>query len=124
MAINVTKVFDVTKALATQAGQQLKDFISYCSDALEQLISELRNGLTFQSNFNCQVKTVSLTHNTAQVVSVSKRVTGILVTGVLSTSVGLATTAWYYDDEGNFTLKVTFSSDPGEALDVTVILLF
>jgi uncharacterized protein RhaS with RHS repeats len=122
--VNVTKVFDVTKALSTVAGQQLKDVITYVSDATEQLISSLRNGLTFSQNFDCQVRNVTLTHNLATVISANRRVQGIFVTRVLSDTYGYAGLTWYYDSQGQLTVKIAYTSTPTTALDVRLILEF
>ena len=66
MKLTITRVLETAKVLATEAGQQIGDFISYMAEFVDQVVRALRNGLTFKDNFDCEVRLVSLLHNTAQ----------------------------------------------------------
>ena len=98
--------------------------IAYLADFVSQISQMVRNALTFEDNFDCQVKIASLTHTVEQVVSSNKIVKGIIVTRVFSTTIGVDSITWYYNGSAQLIVNATFSSDPGEALDVTMILLF
>jgi len=120
----ITRLLDTSKILTSEAGQQLETFISYMAEFVDQTVRTLRSGITFQDNFACEVKTVSLKHDTAQVVQAAKAVVGILPTRVVSQSVGLDSFAWYIDDQGRLTVKAGLTGAPAGSFDVVLVLLF
>jgi len=124
MKISVTRLLDTAKLMATKLGQDAPGFISYISEFCEQTIRALRNGLTFADNFLGEQKTVSLLHGIAQVVSSKQRVIGIIPIRVVSQTHGLSSFGWYYDDQGELTVKISYDADPAVALDVSLVLLF
>ena len=112
----VTRLLETAQILATPVGQAIPGFFDYMADFVQQTAKALRLGLTFADNFACEVKTVSLTNNTAQIISASKVVTGIIPVRVISQSIGLDSFAWYYDDNGRLTVRARFI---GETLPVS-----
>jgi hypothetical protein len=121
---NISRLLETTRLLATEAGGQLKDLISYTSEMAENVARLLRNGLTFQDNFSCEIREVSLKHDTTAIVGATKPVTGILPIRVLSTSTGLDSFSWYYDDQGRLTVKAGFTGSPAAAQKMTLVMLF
>ena len=123
--LTTTRLLEVSKVLQTEAGKQLAPMIDYLSRFVADVVQALRGGLTFGDNFACEVKTVSLKHETAQIVSASKTVTGIIPLRVTSTALGLSSFAWYYDEGGRLTVSAGFTGTPGTAAyDVSLVLLF
>ena len=90
----------------------------------ENVARILRNGLTFQDNFSCSIRPVTVKHNEEAVVGASKPVIGIIPIRVASTAVGIDSFAWYYDDKGRLIVKVGLTGAPTTAYSVTLILLF
>ena len=123
--LSISRIFDTGKFLKTEAGQQLEGVITYLAEFAEQSLRAIRNGLTFQDNFDCEVKTVSLIHGTEQVISTSKQVTGVLVTRVVSSVYGFDSISWYIGNNGSLVVKVNFSNSPpaGTELDIVLIVL-
>jgi hypothetical protein len=122
--LRITSLLDTGEALKTVAGKQLQNMIGYLADFVSQISQMVRNGLTFEDNVNCQVKLVSLSHNVEQVVSSDKIVRGIITTRVFSGSVSISSMIWYYNNSSQLIVKATFSTDPSQAIDVNLILLF
>lgn len=124
MKLTITRVLETAKVMATEAGQQLTEFISYMAEFVDQVVRALRNGLTFKDNFDCEVRTVSLLHDTAQVVSSTRKVTGIIPVRLVAQGLMLRDFGWYYDDNGQLTVKAAFDADPGNSVDVQLVMLF
>lgn len=121
---NISRLLETTQLLATEAGGQLKELVSYTAEMAENVARLLRNGLTFNDNFSCEIREVTAKHDTDTVVGASKPVVGILPIRVLSTSTGLDSFAWYYDERGRLTVKAGFTGSPAAAQKLTLVLLF
>lgn len=124
MKITITRLLETSKFLATKVGQEIPEFFNYMGEFVEQVTRSLRSGLTFVDNHDCSVRTVSLRHDTAQVIEVQKTVSTILVGRVFSQTYSLSEFGWYYDSQGRLTVKVGYDSDPGQALDVQLLVFF
>lgn len=124
MKLTITRVLETSKHLATEVGKQIPDFLEYMAEFVNQSVAALRNGLTFRDNFDCQIKTVSLFHNTPQLVSAVRPVDGVIPIRVVKQGVMLRDFGWWYDDNNRLTFEVSFDTDPGKAIDVLVIILF
>lgn len=121
---SINRLLDTSKMQATKAGQELYDFIDYVSLFSEQVLRALRNQLTFQDNFACKLKTVTLLHNVEQVIDVNgEKPTGILVTRVVSSSVLLDSFGWYLNDVGQTVVKAGFTGAPTASQQVQLIIL-
>lgn len=124
MKITLTRLLETSKLLSTEVGRQIPEFFNYMAELVEQMIRALRNGLKFQDNFDCEVKVVSLLHNTPQVITASKPATGVIPLRVISQNHMIDAFNMYFDQQGRLTIKVAFDSDPGSSLDVAIVLLF
>ncbi len=58
MKFSITRVFDISKLLATKAGQDLKDLIEYLNQLQDQLLRLVQNGITLDDNLKLQRKTI------------------------------------------------------------------
>lgn len=121
---NLSRLLETTQLLATEAGSQLKDLVSYVAEMAENVARLLRNGLTFADNVACEVKTFTVKHNVEAQIGASKTVIGMWPIRVDSTSTGLDSFAWYYDQGGRLTLKAGFTGAPASAQKVTLVILF
>lgn len=124
MKLTITRVFETAKTLATEAGQQLSDHINYVAEFVDQVVRALRNGLTFRDNFDCQIKIVSLRHDVDQIVSADRTVTGIIPLRAIRQNLTISEFGWWYDDNGRLTVRAAFDADPGNIVDVTLVMLF
>lgn len=132
MKPTLSRVFDTNKIIEAFArvglGQAGSDFVEYLSSFVEQALRGMRNGFTFSDNIDCEIKTVSLSTNTAQIVNLttSRQPVGAFVTRVVSTSYYLKGFNWYLSNTGEFTVIAEFSGPPpaGTKLDVQLIILF
>jgi len=127
MKISLTRILETAKILSTDVGQQIPDFFQYMSEFVEQTVRSLRNGLNFKDNFDCEYKIISLKQGVAQQISATRTVTEVRFTRVNSQSFIFDKFGWYYDDNGNLTIKVYFDPAPAlptDTIDVTINLIF
>ena len=123
--ITISRLFELSKALATDAGDALKEPLTYLADFAEQTIRNLKNGLTFSDNFACKVATLSLTSGVASVVNTDgKTPTDILVTRVVSSANRLDSFGWWVTDSGETKVNATFTGSPTSALTVRLVIFF
>lgn len=123
--ITISRLFEVSKILKTEAGKQLSDLINYTSELAEQVLRALRNGLTFEDNFNSKILTISATHNTLIKVYISDKIpTGILIRRILSSSVMVDAFNWHIDDNGTLNLKILFNPASSDIINIELIITF
>ena len=125
--ITIQRIFETTKALATEAGQSLQDFINFNAQFAEVTLRALRNGLTYDDNMNCEIKQVTLTHNETQTVlqAAKNRPTEVRVRRVLDTQYALLSPlAWGYTASGAVFVKAAFTPTPTSAVKVEIIILY
>jgi hypothetical protein len=124
--ITVSRIFELSKYLSTKSGQELKDALTYMADFAEVTLRNLRNGLTFQDNIDCEIKTVTLRTNTEATISVAsrKRAVAVLVRRVVNDQYYIVEKfGWKFDTSGNIVLTAVFSGSPASTLDISVEIL-
>lgn len=123
--ITISRIFETSRALATKSGQELADVIQFLAELAEQTLRNLRNGLTYGDNFDCEPKTVALRTGVATVVSVAgtKPVKEVRIRRFLDTRYPLATWIWYIAPSGSLTVQATFSSSPAANYEVPLEIL-
>jgi hypothetical protein len=123
--ITISRLFETSKILTTKSGQELQEFISYVADFAEQTLRNLKNGLTFADNVNCQISTYGLQHNVDQSINTAgKTPLGIIPLRVISSTTGIDTFGWYVADNGAIRIKAGFTGAPAGNIDLTVVILF
>ena len=124
MKISLTRNLETAKILATKTGQELRGFVVYMAEFVQQVIQALRQGLTFADNFDCDIKTVQLSNDQAQVIEARKTAKLILPGRVVSQTHKLEAFGWYYDANSKLNVIATFDPVPDSALDVSIVVLF
>ena len=126
MKLTIPRLFDAARLLSTKTGQELQELINYSQNAFDQLIRAVRNQLTFEDNFNCQVITVTLRHDREQALSITSSVLGIIPTRISSPN-GLDQLdkfGYYINSNNQLTVKAAFASaNPNQDITVTLIVL-
>lgn len=125
--ITIQRIFETTKALSTEAGQSLADFINFSAQFAEVTLRSLRNGLTYQDNMDCEIKTVELTHNTLTTISLSgtRRPTEIRVRRLVNPAHVLAKPmAWGFTSTGKVYVQAEFSPVPTIPQTLDIIVLY
>ena len=123
--LSIQRLLEASKLKATEAGQQLGELIDFVNTMADQLVRALRNGLTFQDNFNCLVSTLELKDGISSVVNTGgKRPYGIIPIRVVSESESVASLVWSIDQSDQTNVTVSFTGSPTEKQLVTVIILF
>lgn len=123
MKITFTRLLDTARYLQTKVGEEIPDFFEFLAEYIEQTTRSLRTGLSFGDNFNCEVKTVSLKHDTETIISASKTATGIIPVRAVTQSM-VDSFGWWYSDAGNLTVRAKFSGSPTGTIDVVLVILF
>lgn len=124
--ITVSRIFELSKYLATKSGQELKDALGYLSEFAEVSLRSLRNGLTFRDNFDCEVRSISVRSNTETTIAIAsrKRPTAVMVTRVVNDQYYIVDQfGWKYSSDGGIVVTVVVVGSPAPTIDITVELL-
>lgn len=124
--VTITRLFEVSRYLATQAGTELKDALVYLSEFAEVVTRNLRNGLTFQDNFDVLIKRVQVLPDTESVVlpAQSRRVNHIMVRrSVDDTYYEISSFGWKYKANGEIAIKAGFTGSPSATTKRTLELI-
>lgn len=108
--LSLSKIFELSKALTSESGAELEEPLTFLSELGEQVLRVLKNQLTFGDNFNCEIKSTSLRHNTAIPIEVgSKRPSTVLALAVRSQRYAMAEPIrHFFDNAGKFNVTATF----------------
>lgn len=121
--ITISRLFEISQSLATKSGQELRPALQYISEFAEVTLRNLRNGLTFADNLDCQIKRVSVRSGVESVVSVAnnRRATRVTVDKVVSdTYYVVSKFGWKYNSNGALVINVTLDGSPPSSLDITL----
>ena len=122
--INISRIFEISRMLATDAGRQLQPALIFLAELSEQSLRALKNGLTLRENFKGEFKVVSLTHNVDQVVSVTQVPTDVFVGRAFTTSSHVDWFGWYMNADNNLVVNAGFVGSPSAKIDVRLDILF
>lgn len=122
----ISLFLETSKFLATDAGKELTDFITYVSDLADQSLRALRNGVGIRDNLDAVVKTVSVKHNTDAVVNTDGRSPLAIVPSYqLGSLVNMVSAfGWTVNAQGQVVVRVKFDSAPTSAIDISLVILF
>lgn len=123
--INVNRVFELSKALQTKAGQELKDPLGYLSDLAENVIRILKSGITFKDNLDCEIKNIVVRENTEQIITPNsrKRPAKILVDRVIdATYYSYNSFGWKFNSNGEVVVRFKFDGPPPATRDIPVVV--
>lgn len=109
----ITRLLDTTRISKTNTGKEIPEFFEYLAQFIEQTVRNLRSGLTFGDNFASEVKTVNIKSGTAQVITASKTVTGIIPVRVQTSLYLLQGFGWYYDRNNRLTIVARLCNPDG-----------
>ena len=129
--ITISRLFEVSKYLATDAGKDLGDALQYLSEFVEVTIRNLRNGLTYADNFNAITKEVIVRPNTETVVlgkDETRRVKEVVCRRARSDQYYIVSSfGWKYAPNGDLVISADFldsaSASPASTTDVKLDLL-
>lgn len=125
MKITISRIFETTKALATDAGNQLQDFIQFQAQFAEIALRSLRNGLTYADNMDCTIKTIAFQDNTPLTLVLDKKPTEIRIRKVLNSTYSLSKPIkWYFNNQGNPEITLNFTPTPTAPISVEIIILY
>lgn len=124
--ITISRIYELSKALGTKAGQELSGPLTFLSELAEVTLRNLRNGLTFTDNFDCENRQVFLRSNTETVVSIAtrKRAKRIYIDRVVDNTYYIVESfGWKFNSSGEIVVKIVFAGSPPATLDIAVDLV-
>jgi hypothetical protein len=128
--VTLSRLFEVSKYMTTEAGKDLKDALEYLSEFVEVVTRNLRGGLTYGDNFNATLKSVTLREGSETVIleGERRRVREVRVRRIVDdTYYILSEFGWRYNPEGNVVVQADFkasdNSSPAATADISVELI-
>lgn len=124
--VTISRIYELSKALATKSGQELQGPLTFLSELAEVTLRNLRNNLTFTDNMDCTNRTISVRSNTETVVSIAerKRAMRIYVDRVVDDTYYIVDSfGWKFNTAGEVVIKVGFANSPPATLDITLNLV-
>lgn len=124
--ITVSRIFELSKYLATKSGQELRDALTYMSEFAEVSLRNLRQGLTFGDNFDCTLKTVGIRSNLETTISLAgrKRPSAVWIRRVVDdTYYEVTSFGWKFNPDGDIVVKIVFTGSPAATLEISTELL-
>lgn len=122
--ITISRIYELSKALSTKSGQELQGPLTFLSELAEVSLRNLRNGLTFTDNMDCETKRVFVRDNEETIISISsrnKRAQRIYVDRAIDTTYYVINSfGWKYNANGEVVLKIGFANSPPSSLDIPV----
>jgi hypothetical protein len=124
--VNISRLFEVSRYLATPAGAQLKDALEYISSFATETVRTLKQGLTFGDNFDAEIKFISVLNNVETVVMPTKKgtVSQVMIRRVVDNVYYVVDKyGWKYNPSGDVVVKIVFDGSPPSTTLVNVELL-
>lgn len=125
MKLNIPRIFEKSKLLASEVGSQIQDFVDFMTDFSEQTTRALRNQLTFADNMDAIVSEVTVTHQVETVVYTNNKTPmGIYILKVGHKDYAVDAFRWYVDDQNQTKIWVKFTTLPATSLNVRLVIHF
>jgi hypothetical protein len=124
--VTLSRLFEVSKYLATDAGKDLKDALVYISEFVEVTTRNLRNGLTYGDNFDTTLKQVTIKPDTEQVIlsGERRRVKEVVCRrAVDATYYVIDSFGWKYNTDGDVVIKAGFTGSPPATQDIILEIM-
>lgn len=129
--LGAVKLFEFAQVANSDAGKAMKPFIDFVNTNFEALLRAMNRSLTVGDNLKSQELTVSLTHNTAQELSVnSTDIAGILPMRIISTTSdstsvdAFRSLAWYFNSSNKLVVVPEFKLGTTTKRDCKLLVLF
>jgi len=126
MKLTTNRNFETSKVLETKAAQEtgIKDFIQFCSDAFSQIISALRNGLSFEDNMRCFSQQVDLTTGVGQEINTNGKTPLHAWISKPSYAYPLKSFGWKINDNGKLQVIATMDNSPTAPVTLTMLIFY
>lgn len=121
--ITESRIFEISKFLATKSGKELEGVLTYLSNFAELTLRNLRNGLTFADNMDCELKRINIRNGVETVVSIAsrKRAVRVYVDRIVDTNYySWNEFGWKFNNTGELVIKLGIAGSPPASLDIPV----
>lgn len=116
MKLKVSNVIDLSRFLTTKAGEELKGILEYISRLSDEVVTALTSNLTYEDNFLCEVKKISIRTSTNNIIKLDKNlpVKEIRIRRVYDDIYFIVSAfGWTYTPQGEVVVNSTFLSTSG-----------
>lgn len=111
MKLNIPRIFDKSKILSTEVGQQIQELVDFMADFVEQVTRAMRNQITIGDNMDAIVSEVTVKDQTETVINTnSKQPMGIYVLKVMDKDLGVDAMRWYVDENNQTKIWVKYTT--------------
>tara|TARA_R110002074_G_scaffold48813_2_gene124734 strand:- start:514 stop:915 length:402 start_codon:yes stop_codon:yes gene_type:complete len=118
MKLKISNVIDLSRFLTTRSGQELKELLEYISRLGDEVVTSLTSNLTYEDNFLCEIKQVSIRTGTSNIIKTSKNlpVKEIRIRRVYDDIYFIVSSfGWTYTAQGEILVNSTFISQGGSS---------
>jgi hypothetical protein len=123
--LSISRLLETSKMLSTKAGQELQEALQYLNDLADQTLRALRQGLTYNDNFKCEIMTATLKHNVEQKINYNgQQISEVRVQRTISTQYGYDSMLWYRNNSNELIVKVGFTGAPTGTVDTVLIIFY
>lgn len=123
--LSISRLLEASKLLQTKSGQELQELIGFVNNLADKTIGALRQGLTFEDNFNCKISLVTLKHDVEQRInSDDRQIFGIFPVRCTSTTTAVTSLVWYINSSNQLIVKAQFAGAPADLVETTLVILF
>ena len=125
MKLNIPRIFEKSKVLSTEAGQQVQELVDFVADFTEQMIRAMRNQITFADNMDAIVSEVTVPDQAETIVYTgNKTPMGIVVLKVMDKDYGVDAFRWYIDDSNQTKIWIKYTSVPSRSVNIRLAIHF
>ena len=122
MKLNIPRIFEKSKLLTTEVGQQISDFVDFMTDFSEQTVRAFRNQLTIADNMDAIISEIGVAHEVETIVYTGGKIPmGVQVLKVSNKDYAVSAFRWYVDDSNQ--TRIWVSMTPAPTVNVTVKLV-
>lgn len=125
MKLNIPRIFEKSKLLSSEIGQQIQEFADFMTDFSEQVTRAMRNQITFGDNMDAIVSEVTVSDQTETVINTNgKQPMGIVILKVMNKDYGVDAFRWYIDDNSQTKVWIKYTSVPSTSVNVRLVIHF
>lgn len=125
MKLNIPRIFEKSKVLSTEAGQQVQELVDFVADFTEQIIRAMRNQITFADNMDAIVSEVTVSDQVETIVYTGNKIPmGIVVLKVMDKDYGVDAFRWYIDDSNQTKIWIKYTSVPSRSVNIRLAIHF
>lgn len=123
--ITISRIFDVAQIATSKIYSDIKGFIDYMNQFVDNVIRILTNGVTIKDNLAAVQFTIPCRHDKIETITLTKKPTVVFLGRQYPVTPQITSFAWDFIDGTTISVKPKFDSPSSTAtLDLTFIAFF